>query len=67
MRELEQVELEFIQAGDFWGSFCATSSIVAGTGGIVAGLGLIAVSGGSAAVVIGVVGLSCGLAYYVNK
>jgi hypothetical protein len=64
MRELTNLELEIIQGGDFWGSFCATSGIIAGGGGIFAGFGLIAVTGGTAAIVLGVVGLSCGLAYY---
>jgi hypothetical protein len=64
MRELKQVELEVIQAGSFWGSFCATSSIVAGVGGIAAGLGLIAVTGGAAGIALGIVGASCGAAYY---
>ncbi len=65
MRELNNTELEVIHGGDFWGSFCATSGIIAGTGGIAAGLGLKAVTGGTAAVVLRVVGVSCGLAYYL--
>ena len=64
MRELSNIELEVIHAGSFWGSFCATSGIIAGTGSIAAGLGLIAVSGGTALIVGGVLGASCGAAYY---
>ena len=64
MKTLDIQTMESISAGSFWGSFCATGSIISGAAGLAAYAGLIAISGGTAIVGLGILAVGCGLAYY---
>ena len=67
MKKLELNQLESIQGGGFWGSFCGTSSIIGGAAALAARAGLIAITGGTAAVGFAIIGVACGVALLTRE
>jgi len=64
MKTLELTQLETIEGGDFWGGFCGATSIIGGAVGIAAYAEIIVLTGGAAAVGLGVIGIACGVAAF---
>lgn len=64
MKKLELNQLEAIQGGGFWGSFCGASGIIGGAAAIASYAGLIAITGGAAAIGFAVIGIGCGIAAF---
>jgi hypothetical protein len=62
MKSLELNRMEEISGGGFWNGFCASASIVGGVASIAAYAGLVVISGGTAVIGLGVIGIGCGIA-----
>lgn len=64
MKELNLQQLEEINGFGFWEGFCGSTSIIGGAAGIAAYAGLITITGGAAAVGLGIIGIGCGIAAF---
>lgn len=64
MKTLEFSQMETIEGGSFWSGFCGTTSIFGGALGAAAYFELIVLTGGAAAIGLGIIAVGCGIAAF---